>query len=83
MPARLLKELQDIASDAANSGISATPLGNDVNHLVAEFRGPPGTPYEGGTFKVDVKIPPQYPFKAPEMKFITKVWHPNISSQTV
>ncbi|KAI0398090.1 putative ubiquitin carrier protein [Xylariaceae sp. FL0594] len=82
MPPRILKELQDIAKDAANSGISAAPVGNDLTHLVAEFSGPPGTPYEGGTFKVDVRIPPQYPFKAPEMKFITKVWHPNISSQT-
>ncbi|KAI1817222.1 putative ubiquitin carrier protein [Poronia punctata] len=82
MPPRILKELQDIAADAQASGISASPVGNDMTQLVAEFRGPPGTPYEGGTFKVDIRIPPQYPFKAPQMKFITKVWHPNISSQT-
>jgi ubiquitin-conjugating enzyme (huntingtin interacting protein 2) len=40
------------------------------------------TCYEGGTFYVDITIPPDYPFKPPKMKFDTKIWHPNISSQT-
>lgn len=40
------------------------------------------TPYEGGIFQVDIVIPPDYPFKPPKMKFDTKIWHPNISSQT-
>jgi len=33
-------------------------------------------------FEIDIVIPPQYPFEPPKMKFITKIWHPNISSQT-
>ncbi len=40
------------------------------------------TCYQGGTFKIDIEIPPEYPFKPPKMKFDTKIWHPNISSQT-
>ncbi len=31
---------------------------------------------------MDITIPPEYPFKPPKMKFDTKIWHPNISSQT-
>ena len=31
---------------------------------------------------VDIQIPQDYPFKPPKMKFDTKIWHPNISSQT-
>ena len=38
--------------------------------------------YEKGKFKVEINIPKSYPFEPPKMKFITKVWHPNISSQT-
>ena len=31
---------------------------------------------------MDITIPADYPFKPPVMKFDTKIWHPNISSQT-
>lgn len=27
------------------------------------------------------EIPPNYPFEPPKMRFDTKVWHPNVSSQ--
>lgn len=81
---RVAKELADIESDST-SHISAGPAdgSGDLTHLKAMITGPPGTPYEGGTFVVDVKIPTEYPFRPPVMKFDTKVWHPNISSQTV
>lgn len=81
---RVAKELSDMSVDVANSNISAEPAesGNDLTHLKACIFGPPGTPYEGGRYIVDVKIPTEYPFRPPVMKFDTKVWHPNISSQT-
>jgi ubiquitin-conjugating enzyme (huntingtin interacting protein 2) len=40
-----------------------------------------GTPYEGGLFQIDIRLPAAYPFEPPKMQFMTKVWHPNISSQ--
>merc|ERR1719379_770661 len=52
------------------------------DHWTASFHGPSDTPYEGGYFYVDIQIPSAYPFNPPKMKFGTKVWHPNISSQT-
>lgn len=35
-------------------------------------------PYEGGKFLLDVRIPPEYPFKPPVVAFKTRVYHPNI-----
>ncbi|GLJ24568.1 hypothetical protein SUGI_0469460 [Cryptomeria japonica] len=35
----------------------------------------------GGSFQIDIRLPDGYPFEPPKMQFITKVWHPNISSQ--
>ncbi|KAL4890132.1 ubiquitin-protein ligase [Aspergillus ambiguus] len=80
---RIAKELADIHADT-HSQIIAVPVGNDedITHLRGSFPGPPGTPYEGGTYEVDIQIPTEYPFRPPVMKFVTKVWHPNISSQT-
>ncbi|KAF9115605.1 hypothetical protein BGX27_007184 [Mortierella sp. AM989] len=50
--------------------------------LFGRFPGPPGTPYEGGMFQVDIILSETYPFQPPNVKFDTKVYHPNISSQT-
>ncbi|KAH6652316.1 ubiquitin-conjugating enzyme/RWD-like protein [Truncatella angustata] len=81
---RVAKELGDIEKDTDRSGITASPAdgSGDLTHLKARITGPPGTAYEGGQFVVDVKISTEYPFRPPIMKFDTKVWHPNISSQT-
>ncbi|KAI6120826.1 ubiquitin-conjugating enzyme e2-24 kDa [Pisolithus croceorrhizus] len=49
-------------------------------HLKACFPGAEGTPYENGIFEVDVVYPESYPYRPLQMKFITKVYHPNISS---
>ena len=42
------------------------------------LEGPKETPYEGGTFRVKLKFPDDYPFKPPTAKFLTKIYHPNI-----
>jgi ubiquitin-conjugating enzyme (huntingtin interacting protein 2) len=81
---RVAKELADIHKDKT-SQIKVEPIGDhqDITHLRGTFPGPPDTPYQGGNYSVDIKIPTDYPFRPPVMKFETKVWHPNISSQTV
>jgi ubiquitin-protein ligase len=43
--------------------------------------GPKNTPYEGGRFKVDIQIPAHYPLCTPRVTFLTKIWHPNVSSK--
>ena len=32
----------------------------------------------GGYFKANLKFPKEYPMKPPKMKFISKIWHPNV-----
>lgn len=79
---RLVKELKEVSKDDT-SGVKAFPVQEgSLQHLRATVTGPLGTAYEGGIFEVDIQIPKQYPFEPPKMKFLTKVWHPNISSQT-
>lgn len=81
---RVAKELQDIQADRDNSGVYASPVdGVNLKHLKGSIPGPPDTPYHGGIFSIDIQIPDNYPFKSPSMKFDTKIWHPNVSSQTV
>uniref|UniRef100_A0A1B6HB66 UBC core domain-containing protein n=1 Tax=Homalodisca liturata TaxID=320908 RepID=A0A1B6HB66_9HEMI len=55
-------------------------LANDENLFeweVAIF-GPPETLYQGGYFKAHMKFPHDYPYSPPTIRFLTKVWHPNV-----
>ncbi|ONK72056.1 uncharacterized protein A4U43_C04F15230 [Asparagus officinalis] len=78
---RVQKELTECNKDTAVSGVTLSLNGSDLTHLAGTITGPLGTPYEGGVFHIDIKLPSGYPFEPPKMQFITKVWHPNISSQ--
>jgi len=62
--------------------VIASVVGDSMTHLLGVINGPEGTPYEGGVFQVDIEIPSEYPFSPPKMRFLTKLWHPNVSSQT-
>jgi len=76
---RLEKELNDIKS---GTDISAEATTEDLTQWKGVMKGPAGTPYDGGHFVIDIDIPKDYPYNPPKMKFTTKIWHPNISSQT-
>jgi len=36
------------------------------------------SPYEGGKFKVELFLPDEYPMAPPKVRFMTKLYHPNI-----
>lgn len=76
---RVNKEIADCKNDKT-SNISIDLIDESPFHLKGSFPGPEGTPYEGGHFEVDIVIPESYPFQPVKMKFITKVYHPNVSS---
>ncbi|GBG74237.1 hypothetical protein CBR_g17947 [Chara braunii] len=78
---RVQKELVEIEKDKVLSGVSVSVCGDELSLMRGTIVGPVGTPYEGGTFVVDIQLPSAYPFEPPKMHFVTKVWHPNISSQ--
>ncbi|XP_073116542.1 uncharacterized protein [Elaeis guineensis] len=40
--------------------------------------GPTQSPYEGGVFKLELFLPEEYPMAAPKVRFLTKIYHPNI-----
>lgn len=86
---RITKELKDMEKltkeyQAKNGAlpppVHAVLVGDQINRWRGEILGPEGTPYEGGTFVVDIELPEDYPFAPPKMRFNTKVWHPNVSS---
>ncbi|XP_050397716.1 (E3-independent) E2 ubiquitin-conjugating enzyme UBE2O [Patella vulgata] len=75
---RLRSELKTLKMDPPE-GIQATPLDRHCCHWQASITGPHGSPYEGGIFLLYLQIPQSYPMRPPKVRFITKIFHPNIS----
>lgn len=82
MLGRVRKELSECQKEVNLSGVSAATVNGNEEHLKGILVGPSGTPYAGGEFHIDIRIPKNYPFEPPRMQFDTKIWHPNVSSQT-
>ena len=78
---RIHKEIVECAGDKDRSGVKASPL-DGLQHFEGTIHGPPDSPYANGVFSIDIRLPNDYPFEPPRMRFLTRVWHPNISSQT-
>jgi ubiquitin-protein ligase len=76
---RMFLELRDIRTSKVPF-ISAAPLGDSLDKVLASIEGPPETPYEGGIFWITVRLS-RDPSSPPLMRFHTKIYHPNISPQ--
>lgn len=46
------------------------------------FDGPEGTPFSGGKFIVNFDFTDNYPLKPPKIKFLTKIYHPGVKTDT-
>jgi len=81
---RIKREIREIMKDDEVERCGVKVQVNEQNwlELRGEINGPPDTAYAGGRFMLEILIPETYPFSPPKIKFLTKIWHPNISSVT-
>ena len=49
--------------------------------MEARIIGPEDTPYVNGVFKLEISVPEQYPIQPPNVRFVTKIYHPNIDGE--
>tara|TARA_X000000950_G_C13590185_1_gene527011 strand:+ start:122 stop:568 length:447 start_codon:yes stop_codon:yes gene_type:complete len=76
---RIRKELELIKSDPP-SNCSAGPDDDNIYNWTATIMGPTETVYEGGIFFLNIEFPENYPYKPPKIRFLTKIYHPNINA---
>ena len=60
------------------TGVAGSPLDSNIMVWQAVIFGPDDTPWEGGAFKMALEFTEEYPNKAPNVRFLTKLFHPNI-----
>ncbi|KAI3383158.1 hypothetical protein SNEBB_008157 [Seison nebaliae] len=77
---RLMAEYAQLSTNPPD-GIIAGPI-NEDNYFEwgAVITGPEGTCFEDGIFETRICFPQDYPLSPPTMRFVSKIFHPNIYS---
>merc|ERR1711994_235873 len=76
---RLQQELMSLMM-SGDKGISAFPDGDTLLTWVATVTGPDDSVYEGLKYKLKLEFPSGYPYTAPNVKFTTPCFHPNVDT---
>ena len=75
---RLMRDLRDLTQNPVE-GINAAPVNADnIFQWNAILDGPEDSLFEDASFVLTLKFPHDYPNHPPDVKFVTKVFHPNI-----
>ena len=77
LPRRIVKETQRLVLEPVE-GISAAPTEYNMRYFNVIILGPTSSPYEGGVFKLELFLPEDYPMAAPKVRFLTRIYHPNV-----
>lgn len=75
----VFKEIASLKEEPIE-GIQVNVNEEDVSEISATLEGPQGTPYAGGVFKMKLCLTRQFPSTPPKGFFMTKIFHPNVSS---
>ncbi|KDQ55403.1 hypothetical protein JAAARDRAFT_37425 [Jaapia argillacea MUCL 33604] len=75
---RLMEELRQVVN-SPHPAIDVYACDEDIGFWKAVIEAPEGSPYVGGCFLLYVDFPTEYPQRPPEVRFITKILHPNIN----
>lgn len=77
LPRRITKETTRLLSEPVD-GITATPDEHNARYFHVVVNGPKDTPFENGKFNLELFLPEEYPMAAPKVRFMTKIYHPNV-----
>eukprot|EP00930_Biecheleria_cincta_P006606 TRINITY_DN107649_c0_g1_i1.p1 TRINITY_DN107649_c0_g1~~TRINITY_DN107649_c0_g1_i1.p1 ORF type:complete len:152 (+),score=25.52 TRINITY_DN107649_c0_g1_i1:82-537(+) len=77
VPKRIEKETAKLATEPP-PGVDAKVDPDNYRYFKIDMYGPEGTPYEGGRYQLELFLPEGYPMEPPKVRFLTKIYHPNI-----
>lgn len=61
--------------------LDKSPVDDPSSNIILGRILPKSDIYNQAAFQIEIKLPAEYPFKAPELRFITRIYHPNVDEQ--
>ncbi|XP_063129923.1 ubiquitin-conjugating enzyme E2 N-like [Rattus norvegicus] len=77
LPHRIIKETQHLLAELITS-LKAEPDESSACYFHVVIAGPQDSPFDAGTFKLELSLPEEYPMAAPKVRYMTKIYHPNV-----
>ncbi|KAL5521183.1 hypothetical protein ACEPAG_9106 [Sanghuangporus baumii] len=77
---RINREIKDLEKEDLGD-MTLEPTEDNMFVWKASIPGPEGSPYESGVFNLRVELAPDYPFTAPKVTFVTRIYHMNVSDR--
>ncbi|KAM9685523.1 ubiquitin-conjugating enzyme E2 N-like [Trichechus inunguis] len=74
---RIIKETKSLLEKPV-PGINVETDENNARYFHVVIAGPQDSPFEGGTFKLELFLPGEYPLVAPKVCFMTRIYLPNV-----
>ncbi|KAH7131530.1 ubiquitin-conjugating enzyme/RWD-like protein [Dactylonectria estremocensis] len=80
---RIAKEFADVSQDPPEDFTVSLPPNESIHTWHVTLRPSSPSPYAGGVFGLVLNLPADYPFKAPVVKFVTRIYHPNVTNDSL
>ncbi|KAK4500447.1 hypothetical protein PRZ48_008636 [Zasmidium cellare] len=77
---RLMNEMKQIATAGSHVKYDIYVSTSDISFWKVVMEGPDDSPYSAGTFMLYMSAGEGYPYHPPEIRFVTKLLHPNVSA---
>lgn len=78
---RLLHDFYRLRNEPPVDILAVPTEPNNILQWDAILFGPTNSPFEGGIFKLSLTFTERYPYTAPTVRFVTKMFHPNIDPE--
>ncbi|CAF1582970.1 unnamed protein product [Rotaria sp. Silwood1] len=76
-----VKFLLDKSPVDDTTGGSRGGASNSTHNIILGRILPTSNIYNQAAYQIEIKLPAEFPFKPPEVRFITNIYHPNVDEQ--
>ncbi|KYK54438.1 hypothetical protein DCS_06396 [Drechmeria coniospora] len=80
---RITKEFAEMSQNPPPDFSVSLPASQSIHSWHVVLSAPAGTPYHPGRFALLLTLPTDYPFKPPSLRFLTRIYHPNVTDDSL